>query len=117
MTVLRDGSKLYNCHQLTYITPMSDSHDLIKNLGNLTPTKAVPLKKVRTDSLLSQGIDRREVLNLASELFGTEAAAAEWMSNKILTLGNKTPASLMRSRKGCQIVVAELGRIAYGAPA
>lgn len=66
----------------------------------------------------SDKIDRvAQTFKRAIELFGDEATAREWMSTKLLALGDRTPLELLDSSAGYEMVLNTIGRIAYGAAA
>lgn len=66
----------------------------------------------------SDKIDRvAQTFKRAIELFGDDATAREWMSTKLLALGDRTPLELLDSSAGYEMVLNTIGRIAYGAAA
>lgn len=66
----------------------------------------------------SDKVDRvAQAFKRAIEVFGKEEMAREWMSTRLLALGDCTPLELLDSSAGYQMVLNTIGRIAYGAPA
>ena len=66
----------------------------------------------------SDKVDRvAQTFKRAIELFGNEETAREWMSTKLLGLGDRTPLELLDSSAGYEMVLNTIGRIAYGAAA
>jgi putative toxin-antitoxin system antitoxin component (TIGR02293 family) len=66
----------------------------------------------------SDKVDRvAQAFKRAIELFGNEEMAREWMSTKLLGLGDRTPLELLDSSAGYEMVLNTIGRIAYGAAA
>ena len=66
----------------------------------------------------SDKVDRvAQAFKRAIEMFGQEQMAREWMSTRLLALGDRTPLELLDSSAGYQMVLNTIGRIAYGAPA
>jgi len=66
----------------------------------------------------SDKVDRvAQAFKRAIELFGNEEMAREWMSTKLLALGDHTPLELLDSSAGYEMVLNTIGRIAYGAAA
>lgn len=66
----------------------------------------------------SDKVDRvAQSFKRAIDLFGNEATAREWMSTKLLALGDCTPLELLDSSVGYEMVRNTIGRIAYGAVA
>jgi len=66
----------------------------------------------------SDKVDRvAQAFKRAIELFGNEETAREWMSTKLLGLGDRTPLELLDSSAGYEMVLNTIGRIAYGAAA
>lgn len=66
----------------------------------------------------SDKVDRvAQAFKRAIELFGNEETAREWMSTKLLGLGDRTPLELLDSSAGYEMVLNTIGRIAYGAVA
>lgn len=58
-----------------------------------------------------------EVLMFATEVFGTEDIAREWLETRIPALGDRAPMELLDSDAGCVLVINTLHQIAWGAPA
>lgn len=66
----------------------------------------------------SDKVDRvAQAFKRAIDVFGQEQMAREWMSTRLLALGDRTPLELLDSSAGYQMVLNTIGRIAYGAPA
>lgn len=55
-----------------------------------------------------------EVALRGSNVFGSRDKFVTWMKSKSPALGNRTPASLLGSRFGAELVLDELGRIEHG---
>ncbi len=61
-----------------------------------------------------QALQIAEVAARGSEVFGDRDKFLSWMKSPNPALGNQTPASLLRSRFGNEVVLDELGRIEHG---
>jgi putative toxin-antitoxin system antitoxin component (TIGR02293 family) len=72
-------------------------------------------RKQRFNRVVSeQALQIAEVAARGSEVFGDRDKFLSWMKSPSPALGNRTPASLLRSRFGTQVVLDELGRIEHG---
>jgi putative toxin-antitoxin system antitoxin component (TIGR02293 family) len=61
-----------------------------------------------------QILEIAEVAVRGAEVFGERGKFLSWMRSPCPALGNRTPASLLRSRFGTEVVLDELGRIEHG---
>jgi putative toxin-antitoxin system antitoxin component (TIGR02293 family) len=72
-------------------------------------------RKQRFNRVVSeQVLQIAEVAARGSEVFGDRDKFLSWMRSPSPALGNRTPASLLRSRFGTEVVLDELGRIEHG---
>lgn len=55
-----------------------------------------------------------EVAARGAEVFGDREKLLSWMNTPSTALGNRTPASLLGSRFGTEMVLDELGRVEHG---
>jgi putative toxin-antitoxin system antitoxin component (TIGR02293 family) len=55
-----------------------------------------------------------EVTARGAEVFGDRERLLSWMNSPSTALGNRTPASLLSSRFGTEMVLDELGRLEHG---
>lgn len=55
-----------------------------------------------------------EVAARGAEVFGDREKLLSWMNTPSTALGNRTPASLLNSRFGTEMVLDELGRVEHG---
>lgn len=55
-----------------------------------------------------------EVAARGAEVFGDREKLLSWMNTSSTALGNRTPASLLSSRFGTEMVLDELGRVEHG---
>ena len=71
--------------------------------------------KRRFSSVVSESILQiAEVVARGAEVFEDKERFLEWLVQPSAALGNQTPKSLMRSRFGTDMVLAELTRIEHG---
>jgi len=72
-------------------------------------------RKQRFNRVVSeQVLQIAEVAARGGEVFGDRGKFLSWMRSPSPALGNRTPASLLRSRFGTEVVLDELGRIEHG---
>jgi putative toxin-antitoxin system antitoxin component (TIGR02293 family) len=72
-------------------------------------------RKQRFNRVVSeQALQIAEVAARGGEVFGDRDKFLSWMRSASPALGNHTPASLLRSRFGMEVVLDELGRIEHG---
>lgn len=72
-------------------------------------------RKQRFNRVVSeQALQIAQVAARGSEVFGGRDKFLSWMKSPSPALGNRTPASLLRSRFGTEVVLDELGRIEHG---
>jgi putative toxin-antitoxin system antitoxin component (TIGR02293 family) len=72
-------------------------------------------RKQRFNRVVSeQALQIAEVAARGSEVFGDRDKFLSWMKSPSPALGNRTPASLLSSRFGTEVVLDELGRIEHG---
>jgi putative toxin-antitoxin system antitoxin component (TIGR02293 family) len=71
--------------------------------------------KQRFNRIVSeQVLQIAEVTVRGGKVFGDREKFLSWMKSPSPALGNRTPASLLRSRFGTEMVLDELGRIEHG---
>jgi len=72
-------------------------------------------RKQRFNRVVSeQVLQIAEVAARGGEVFGDRDKFLSWMRSPSPALGNRTPAFLLRSRFGIEVVLDELGRIEHG---
>jgi putative toxin-antitoxin system antitoxin component (TIGR02293 family) len=72
-------------------------------------------RKHRFNQAVSEHIlQMTEVALRGSNVFGSRDKFVTWMKAESPALGNRTPASLLGSRFGAELVLDELGRIEHG---
>jgi putative toxin-antitoxin system antitoxin component (TIGR02293 family) len=72
-------------------------------------------RKQRFNRVVSeQFLQIAEVAARGGEVFGDRGKFLSWIRSPSPALGNCTPASLLRSRFGTEVVLDELGRIEHG---
>ena len=72
-------------------------------------------RKQRFNRVVSeQVLQIAEVTVRGGKVFGDREKFLSWMKSPSPALGNRTPASLLRSRFGTEVVLDELGRIEHG---
>ena len=72
-------------------------------------------RKQRFNRVVSeQVLQIAEVTVRGVKVFGDRKKFLSWMKSPSPALGNRTPASLLRSRFGTEVVLDELGRIEHG---
>jgi putative toxin-antitoxin system antitoxin component (TIGR02293 family) len=72
-------------------------------------------RKQRFNRVVSeQVLQIAEVTVRGVKVFGDRKKFLSWMKSSSPALGNRTPASLLRSRFGTEVVLDELGRIEHG---
>ena len=72
-------------------------------------------RKQRFNRVVSeQVLQIAEVTVRGVKVFGDREKFLSWMKSPSPALGNRTPASLLRSRFGTEVVLDELGRIEHG---
>lgn len=67
-----------------------------------------------TPAVSEQILQIAAVAARGEDVFGGRAGFLAWMRSPSAALGNRTPASLLGSRFGSEIVLDELGRIEHG---
>jgi putative toxin-antitoxin system antitoxin component (TIGR02293 family) len=55
-----------------------------------------------------------EILGRATELFGSQADAEEWLERPAMALDQRKPIDLLSTPAGVEVVEAHLGRLEYG---
>jgi putative toxin-antitoxin system antitoxin component (TIGR02293 family) len=72
-------------------------------------------RKQRFNRVVSeQVLQIAEVAARGAEVFGDREKLLSWMNTPSTALGNRTPASLLSSRFGTEMVLDELGRVEHG---
>jgi putative toxin-antitoxin system antitoxin component (TIGR02293 family) len=88
-------------------------------LDLLIPRRTLLYRRKSVDKLLPTDVSDRlvrltELVELATETFGTTAAALEWMRADNASLENRPPLELAMTSPGARIVENTLGRIQHG---
>ncbi len=77
-------------------------------------------RRAKEDTLPVDESDRvyrfSRLIELATDAFGSEEAARDWMKEENYALGNATPLSFARTEPGAELVEQLLGRLAQGIP-
>jgi putative toxin-antitoxin system antitoxin component (TIGR02293 family) len=88
-------------------------------IAELLPVTARTIQKYSLDKPFNRVVSE-QILQLAEvaakgvEVFGDKEKFRAWMNHPNKALADKTPASLLNSRFGIEMVMDELGRIEYG---
>lgn len=82
-------------------------------------TRTIQRRKKTPSKLLDQNQSGRtwkfaEILALATEVFGSQIDAEQWMENPVLGLNNRRPIDLMATSAGVEMVEDILARLDFG---
>jgi len=111
---IRRGMPMDEFRALAEWLEISDEH-LAPLLGISRATLHRRSKTGHLESPESERIVRfARLLGQATELFGDEAAAREWLKSPALAFGGESPLSFADTEVGAREVEALLGRLEYG---
>jgi putative toxin-antitoxin system antitoxin component (TIGR02293 family) len=91
----------------------------IGEMANLLPVTERTIQRYKRKQRFNRVVSE-QVLQIAEvtvrgvKVFGEREKFLSWMKSPSPALGNRTPASLLRSRFGTEVVLDELGRIEHG---
>ena len=80
-------------------------------MENLWPERSDHVDHTMNDELARM---HAEAFALATQLFGGEDQARQWMAGPVLGLDGQRPSDLLRSMKGAEVVRDFLIRLEYG---
>ena len=91
----------------------------IGEMANLLPVTERTIQRYKRKQRFNQVVSEQvlqiaEVAVRGGKVFGDREKFLSWMKSPSPALGNRTPASLLRSRFGTEVVLDELGRIEHG---
>lgn len=101
------------------LTYLADSVHLdVKQVAGFLPVTARNLHRYKETDLLSDVVSDRliglaSLFELGEEILGV-SYFKDWLQTKNVALGEVSPAELLKSHTGIEIVKHELGRIAHG---
>jgi putative toxin-antitoxin system antitoxin component (TIGR02293 family) len=91
----------------------------VGQMAGLLPVTERTIQRYGRDRRFTAAVSE-QILQIATvaargeDVFGSREAFLGWMRSPSPALGNRTPASLLGSRFGSEIVLDELGRIEHG---
>jgi len=91
----------------------------VSEMAKLLPVTERTIQRYKRKQRFNQVVSE-QVLQIAEvavrgvKVFGDRGKVLSWMKSPSPALGNRTPASLLRSRFGTEVVLDELGRIEHG---
>jgi putative toxin-antitoxin system antitoxin component (TIGR02293 family) len=91
----------------------------ISEMAKLLPVTERTIQRYKPKQRFNRVVSE-QVLQIAEvtvrgvKVFGDRKKFLSWMKSSSPALGNRTPASLLRSRFGTEVVLDELGRIEHG---
>jgi len=91
----------------------------VSEMAKLLPVTERTIQRYKRKQRFNQVVSE-QVLQIAEvavrgvKVFGDRGKFLSWMKSPSPALGNRTPASLLRSRFGTEVVFDELGRIEHG---
>jgi putative toxin-antitoxin system antitoxin component (TIGR02293 family) len=88
-------------------------------IAELLPISSRTIQRYNRDRHFNRAVSEQilqiaEVVARGIEVFENKSHFLAWMQQSSVALGNKTPLSLLGSRFGAEMVLAELERIDYG---
>ncbi len=91
----------------------------INEMAKLLPVTERTIQRYKPKQRFNQVVSEQvlqiaEVTVRGGKVFGDREKFLSWMKSPSPALGNRTPASLLRSRFGTELVLDELGRIEHG---
>ena len=91
----------------------------IRQMAELLPVTERTIQRYKRKQRFNRVVSEQvlqiaEVAARGDEVFGGRGKFLSWMRSPSPALGNHTPASLLRSRFGTEVVLDELGRIEHG---
>jgi putative toxin-antitoxin system antitoxin component (TIGR02293 family) len=91
----------------------------ISEMADMLPVSERTIQRYKRNQRFNQVVSE-QVLQIAEvtvrgvKVFGDREKFLSWMKSPSPALGNRIPASLLRSRFGTEVVLDELGRIEHG---
>jgi putative toxin-antitoxin system antitoxin component (TIGR02293 family) len=91
----------------------------VSQIAALLPVTQRTIQRYSRNHRFNQAVSEHilqitEVALRGANVFGSRDKFITWMKSDSPALGNRTPASLLGSRFGAELVLDELGRIEYG---
>jgi putative toxin-antitoxin system antitoxin component (TIGR02293 family) len=91
----------------------------LSQMADLLPVTQRTIQRYDRNHRFNQAVSEHilqitEVALRGSNVFGSRDGFVTWIKSKSPALGNRTPASLLSSRFGAELVLDELGRIEHG---
>jgi putative toxin-antitoxin system antitoxin component (TIGR02293 family) len=91
----------------------------VSQMADLLPVTQRSIQRYSRNHRFNQAVSEHilqitEVALRGSNVFGSREKFVTWIKSNSPALGNRTPASLLGSRFGAELVLDELGRIEYG---
>ncbi len=91
----------------------------LSQMAELLPVTQRTIQRYDRNHRFNQAVSEHilqitEVALRGSNVFGSRDKFVTWMKSNSPALGNRTPASLLGSRFGAELVLDELGRIEHG---
>jgi putative toxin-antitoxin system antitoxin component (TIGR02293 family) len=91
----------------------------VSQMAELLPVTQRTIQRYSRNHRFNQAVSEHilqitEVALRGSNVFGSRDRFVTWMKSNSPALGNRTPASLLSSRFGAELVLDELGRIEHG---
>jgi putative toxin-antitoxin system antitoxin component (TIGR02293 family) len=91
----------------------------VSQMADLLPVTQRTIQRYSRNHRFNQAVSEHilqitEVALRGSNVFGSREKFVTWIKSNSPALGNRTPASLLGSRFGAELVLDELGRIEYG---
>ena len=104
-------------HVLDGLTALDRAAVLSKAIG--ISERTLQRARLKPAALLPTDVSARiwsfaQVLSRATDVFGTQQAAEEWLQRPAMALENRTPLSLLSTPEGREMVLTVLGQIDYG---
>jgi putative toxin-antitoxin system antitoxin component (TIGR02293 family) len=90
-----------------------------KSLAELLPVSERTIQRYADDEKFKSDVSEHiiliaRVLFRADEVFSSREDLKEWLTTPVLSLGERTPLSLLDTSFGAQLVIDELGRLEHG---
>jgi putative toxin-antitoxin system antitoxin component (TIGR02293 family) len=91
----------------------------VSQIAELLPVTQRTIQRYSRNHRFNQAVSEHilqitEVALRGASVFGSRDKFVTWVKSKSPALGNRTPASLLGSRFGAELVLDELGRIEHG---
>lgn len=90
-----------------------------KSLAQLLPVSERTIQRYAEDEKFKSDVSEHviliaRVLFRADDVFSSRKDLKKWLTTPLLSLGNRTPLSLLDTSFGAQLVIDELGRLEHG---